>query len=76
VATLNLKNVPEPLYRKLRSRARRERRSITQEVLTILAAELEAGERRSLLELRGLGREVWAGVDAAAHVEAERRAWD
>lgn len=76
MATLNLKNVPEPLYRKLRSRARRERRSITQEVLTILAAELEAGERRSLLELRGLGREVWAGVDAAAHVEAERRTWD
>lgn len=76
MATLNLKNVPEPLYRKLRSRARRERRSITQEVLSILAAELEAGERRSLLELRGLGREVWAGVDAAAHVDRERRAWD
>lgn len=76
MATLNLKNFPEPLYRKLRTRARRERRSITQEVLTILAAELEAGERRSLLELRGLGRELWVGVDAAAHVDRERRAWD
>lgn len=31
---------------------------------------------RSLLELRGLGKEHWAGIDAADHVETERKSWD
>lgn len=76
MATLNVKNLPDGLYRKLRARAKRERRSIAQEVVSILAAELETQERRSLLDLEGLGREVWQGVDAAEYVEQERRSWD
>ncbi len=31
--------------------------------------------RRSILELRGLGKEVWTGVDAQAYVEQERASW-
>jgi hypothetical protein len=31
---------------------------------------------RSLLELRGLGKEHWTGLDAADHVDTERRSWD
>jgi hypothetical protein len=30
----------------------------------------------SIVELRGLGKEAWAEVDAPAHVDAERRTWD
>ncbi len=33
------------------------------------------GSRRSLLELRGLGKETWDGVDAAAYVRSERSSW-
>jgi plasmid stability protein len=36
VATLNVKNVPDRIYRKLKTRAQRERRSISQEVIRIL----------------------------------------
>jgi hypothetical protein len=30
----------------------------------------------SILDLQGLGKEVWRGVDAARHVGRERRGWD
>lgn len=31
--------------------------------------------RHSILELQGLGKEVWAGIDAQAYVDRERSAW-
>ena len=30
----------------------------------------------SILELRGLGKEVWDGVDAQEYVERERASWN
>jgi plasmid stability protein len=76
MATLNIKNFPPALYRKLRERARRRHRSMAQEVTHILARVLEEEEELSILELDGLGREIWDEVEAAEHVERERRAWD
>ncbi len=76
LATLNIKNVPESLYELLRARARRQRRSIAQEATHLLAAALEAPEVLSILELRGLGKEVWHRVEPARHVETERDSWD
>jgi plasmid stability protein len=76
MATLNVKNLPDKLYRQLRKRARAQHRSIAQEVTHVLSQALEAGEPQSILALRGLGKERWAGIDAAKHVAAERRSWD
>ncbi len=75
MATLNIKNFPEALYRRLRKRADEQRRSVAQEVTRIIERELERGERVSILELKGLGKEVWEGLDAAEHVASERDAW-
>jgi plasmid stability protein len=76
VATLNVKEFPDGLYRRLKARAKRNHRSIAQEVTHILSEAVRGPELGSVLELRGLGRELWAGVDAAEHVEDERRSWD
>ncbi len=76
MATLNVKNLPDALYRRLQKRARDRRRSVAQEVAVILEEALERDATLSILELRGLGKEAWRGIDAAAHVEAERRTWD
>src|ERR1700719_2798829 len=62
MATLNVKNLPDALYRKLKARAKRERRSVAQEVTILLTQALEPTAARSILELRGLGKELWAGV--------------
>jgi plasmid stability protein len=76
VATLNIKNVPERLYARLKARARRERRSVSQEVLRILEDATTPTESLSILELRGLGKDIWRGIDPAAHVDEERGTWD
>jgi plasmid stability protein len=76
VATLNVKNLPDGLYRKIQKRARERRRSVAQEVTWILEQAVGRAEPLSILGLRGLGRDAWREIDAAAHVDAERRAWD
>ena len=76
MATLNIKNFPEALYKKLRARAKRDRRSVAQEVTRLLSDAIDASKPRSILELQGLGKTQWAEVDAAAHVRDERTSWD
>lgn len=76
MATLNIKNLPDSLYRKLRARAKRDRRSVAQEVIHILSQATEESAPLSILDLKGLGKEVWRGVDPTAFIEQERRTWD
>ena len=75
MATLNIKNLPDSLYRKLQARARRQRRSVAQEVTVILTDALDAAKPLSILELRGLGKEEWQTVEATDHVRRERDTW-
>jgi plasmid stability protein len=76
MATLNVKNFPDGLYESLRERAKREHRSVAQEVIHLLERATAAPEVHSIRELRGLGKELWGDIDPVAHVDAERREWD
>lgn len=76
MATLNIKNFPNSLYRKLKGRARRERRSMAQEVTHLLEQALEEPEPLSIVELEGLGEDLWRAEDATRHVARERDSWD
>jgi plasmid stability protein len=76
VATLNVKNLSDILYRRLQARAKAQHRSVAQEVTHLLAEALDAPPPLSLLDLRGLGKDVWKGMGAAARVNHERRSWD
>jgi plasmid stability protein len=76
MATLNIKKMPDRLYRKLQARANREHRSVDQEVIHILSLATEDATSFSILELQGLGKEAWSKVDASKYVSKERRGWD
>lgn len=76
MATLNIKNLPDALYKKLQARAKRQRRSVAQEVTHLLSAALDTPARLSILDLQGLGKEHWQGVDPIEHVARERASWD
>lgn len=76
MATLNVKNLPDALYRKLKARARAHQRSVAREITHVLTTLLEEPEPLSILALRGLGKEAWASVDPVRHVAAERASWD
>ncbi len=76
MATLNVKNLPDALYKRLQARAKRDRRSVAQEVTHLLSEALDASKPLSILELQGLGKEHWQDIDAPAHVQRERASWD
>lgn len=67
----------EDLDRTLRDLARRQGRSAAAVIREALRRYLgEHGERRGgLLELQGLGSEVWADEDAGAYVDRLREEW-
>lgn len=75
MATLNIKNFPDELHGRLKERADREHRSLSQEVIHLLSRAVDNAPR-SILDLKGLGKERWEGVEAASHVVRERSSWD
>ncbi len=46
------------------------------ELVKQLIDTLDASRKRSLKELRGLGKAIWEGVDAQEYVDQLRREWD
>jgi plasmid stability protein len=76
MATLNIENLPDSLYEALKARAESQHRSVAQEVTHLLTEALGHRQPPSILELEGLGKELWTGIDAAKHIEDERASWD
>jgi plasmid stability protein len=76
MAVLNIKSVPDKLYRKLQARAKRERRSVAQEVIQILDQALTEPPRLSIMDLQGRGKEIWQGINSDQYIQEERRGWD
>lgn len=76
MATLNVKGLPDELYQRLKARAEQDRRSIAQEVSFLLSEALNAQPDQSIMDLEGLGKDLWAGIDAVQYVRTERDSWD
>jgi hypothetical protein len=70
----------EEIYRRhIKSLSRAERLRllaiVAQDLATEPAQPLE-GQQRSLLELEGLGAEIWQSVDGQAYIDELRKEWD
>lgn len=68
----NTKNIYDEHIRPLS----REQRLV---LLNILQSELNSGEGKghhNILELHGLGKEIWQGVDVNEYVRTLREEWD
>lgn len=76
MATLNIKNFPDELYERLQVLAEREHRSLAQQVVHLLEESAGKPKLHSILELRGLGKELWKDIDPVEHVRTERDSWD
>lgn len=79
MATLNIKNFPDRLHKRIKRRAAGNRRSIAQEVVFLLDEATSETPGVSLLELEGLGKDLWekelGGRDASAFIAEERDTW-
>ncbi len=53
-----------------------EQLKLVEELATIIRRRIMSHDRRSILELQGLGKEIWQGVDTEAYIDQERASWN
>jgi hypothetical protein len=72
------RSTTEDLYeQQIRPLPVRDRLELAQRIIAeIAAAAAPEGRSRSLLELEGLGAELWGGMDAQEFVNQLRNEWD
>jgi len=75
MAYLNIKNFPGDLYRKLSRLAKEDKRSTAQEVIHLLEESLKSRKVHHITELKGLGKEIWKGIDVEEFLTKERHSW-
>lgn len=77
MATLNIKGFPDELYHILGQKAKKDRRSLTSEVIYLLEWAVETSkEKPSILQLRGLGKLRWEDVNVSKYIDLERDSWE
>ena len=59
-----------------RSLTPEEQLRLINELLSLVRHQVVAKPKRSILELRGLGKEVWNNIDAQEYVNQERDSWN
>jgi hypothetical protein len=53
-----------------------ERLRLIAELAASTATSAASEPQHSILELRGLGQEIWQGIDAQQYVQRERASWN
>ncbi len=53
-----------------------ERRELVKRLVDTLGEDGATEEKHSLLELAGLGKEIWEGIDAQEYIDQLRNEWD
>lgn len=48
---------------------------LVEQVAAKLRRHISASHTRSIMELEGLGKEIWQGIDAHEYVDRERNSW-
>jgi hypothetical protein len=49
---------------------------LLEELAALVRRQVTIQTRRSILELQGLGKEIWQGVDAQEYIDRERASWN
>jgi hypothetical protein len=66
----------EQILRDVESLSRAEQLRLISELAENLRVEAPPESRTSILDLQGLGKEIWQGVDAQDYVDRERSSWN
>ena len=76
MATLNIKNFPDGLYKRLKARAKKEGRSLSREVTMLLIRGVNQGPKKySIRDWPRLVGGVFRGVDVEKYIDDERNSW-
>jgi hypothetical protein len=75
-----MSGMPNPIYdqarRSVQALGPADQLRLIADIVGRLSGELDRQSRRSLLELQGLGKGVWQGVDVDEYLRGERSSWN
>ena len=75
-----ISDMPDPRYtsakRSVQALGPADQLRLIAELAESLRGDVQSQPRRSLLELQGLGKEVWQGVDVDEYLRQERSSWN
>ena len=53
-----------------------DQQRLLEDLEAIIQRRVSAKPKHSILELRGLGKEIWEGIDVEQYLNEERNSWD
>ena len=53
-----------------------EQLKLLEDLAAIVRKKITAKPKHSIMELKGLGKEIWEGIDVEKYIEEERNSWD
>jgi hypothetical protein len=67
----------QQVLRQVRKLTPEQQLGLMEELLTLLRSQVVAkpGPGHTVMELEGLGKEIWEGIDAQQYIEEERNSW-
>jgi hypothetical protein len=66
----------EMLMPKIRALSAEDRKQLISLIVDTFTESEHSEKKHSLVELEGLGKEIWEGIDAKEYVAELRREWD
>ena len=65
----------EKLLAQIRELDRASQLRLLEERAALMRHRISVQPKHSILELQGLGKEIWEGIDAQEYVDRERASW-
>ena len=53
-----------------------EQLQLIEDIVKVVRHQVTIRPKHSIMELEGLGKEVWAGVDVEKYIDEERNSWE
>ncbi len=66
----------QEVRRQIESLTLDEQMRLMQELALIVSYRTPAKSKRNIMELEGLGKDIWRGIDAQEYVDRERQSWN
>jgi hypothetical protein len=53
-----------------------EQLQLLEDLAKLIRSQVISHDRHSIIELEGLGKEIWSGVDVEKYIDEKRNSWD
>ena len=66
----------ERIYKEISQLADNEKISLLSKLIWEIYADIRREQKCNIYDLKGLGKEIWEGIDAQEYVNKERESWN